>query len=130
VGATEVNETQKWATSKKRLRTTGLDHHRHIYNPLDTRVLQGCVIARGPPRHCSHRSRRARSSENTSQYRIQSGSSLSKFFLHDMLRKGIINFNSHLLTCRLNSSKANYKLSTSKGKETKHIRNTKARRLI
>jgi hypothetical protein len=22
-GATEVNETQKWATSKKRLRTTG-----------------------------------------------------------------------------------------------------------
>jgi hypothetical protein len=23
-GATEVNETQKWATSKKRLRTTGL----------------------------------------------------------------------------------------------------------
>jgi hypothetical protein len=26
VGATEVNETQKWATSKKRLRTTGLDY--------------------------------------------------------------------------------------------------------
>jgi hypothetical protein len=25
-GATEVNETQTWATSKKRLRTTGLDH--------------------------------------------------------------------------------------------------------
>jgi hypothetical protein len=24
-GATEVNETQKWATRKKRLRTTGLD---------------------------------------------------------------------------------------------------------
>jgi hypothetical protein len=24
-GATEVNETQKWATSKKSLRTTGLD---------------------------------------------------------------------------------------------------------
>jgi hypothetical protein len=24
-GATEVNETQKWATSKKRLRTTVLD---------------------------------------------------------------------------------------------------------
>jgi hypothetical protein len=25
-GATEVNETQKWATRKKRLRTTGLAH--------------------------------------------------------------------------------------------------------
>jgi hypothetical protein len=24
-GATELNETQKWATRKKRLRTTGLD---------------------------------------------------------------------------------------------------------
>jgi hypothetical protein len=24
-GATEVNETHKWATSKKRLRTSGLD---------------------------------------------------------------------------------------------------------
>jgi hypothetical protein len=24
-GATEVNETQKWATSKKSLRTTGID---------------------------------------------------------------------------------------------------------
>jgi hypothetical protein len=25
--ATEVNETQKWATSKKRLRTTDLEEH-------------------------------------------------------------------------------------------------------
>jgi hypothetical protein len=27
-GATEVNETQKWATSKKSLKTTGLDDRR------------------------------------------------------------------------------------------------------
>jgi hypothetical protein len=27
-GATEVNETQKWATGKKRLNTTGLAPHR------------------------------------------------------------------------------------------------------
>jgi hypothetical protein len=29
-GATEVNETQKWATSKKRLRTTALEANMHM----------------------------------------------------------------------------------------------------
>jgi hypothetical protein len=31
-GATEVNETQKWATSKKWLRTTGLVDHRYLFS--------------------------------------------------------------------------------------------------
>jgi hypothetical protein len=29
-GATEVNETQKWATSKKRLRTTDVDYPQKV----------------------------------------------------------------------------------------------------
>jgi hypothetical protein len=34
-GATEVNETQKWATSKKRLRTTALEYRTmdKVHNP-------------------------------------------------------------------------------------------------
>jgi hypothetical protein len=56
-------------------------HHRQIYNPLDTPVMQGYVIARGPSRHCSPRSRRARSSEKTGQYRVQSGSRVRAFFM-------------------------------------------------
>jgi hypothetical protein len=35
--------------------------------------------------------------------------------------KCIIKFNSYLFTCKLNSPKANYKVSTTKEKETKHM---------
>jgi hypothetical protein len=43
-GATEVNETQKWATSKKRFRTTALKNTKE-YNILEPGFL--CPQVRG-----------------------------------------------------------------------------------